>query len=466
MATAAHPSYDETTLEAERRVGKVLAGKYRLESLLGVGGMAAVYCAIHLNNTKRFALKVLHPIVAIQADVKKRFLREGYIANKVEHPGAVSVLDDGTDDDGTVFLVMELLEGEALRTKAEKGRIPPRELLKIVVDLLDILAASHDAGIVHRDLKADNVFITNSGDVKVLDFGVARIQDAPDAKTRTGVVMGTPEYMPPEQARGRSELIDGRSDLWAVGAMMYKLLTGRYPHEAETTNEILLLAMTEPAPKLKLADAHPLLVALVDKALAFERDDRWADARAMQAAAKEALAAIAVVDSQPTQVGVDTLSPNKEGDIASAKTLEARVPSSSLWLHDKATPPSVGTPTVRRPSKIRRALLALLAAFALAGAIWGMIEIRKLRARVTGDADAAASVDPSALAMMPGDEAGVAADDDAGDDDDDIDDDNPYAGIDASMAPKPATSVAAKPATTIKKPIVKGTVRGTKKKKR
>ena len=98
---AAHPSYDETTLEAERRVGDVLAGKYRLDALLGVGGMAAVYAATHQNNSKRFALKVLHPIVAIQADVKKRFLREGYIANKVDHPGAVSVLDDGTDEDGT-----------------------------------------------------------------------------------------------------------------------------------------------------------------------------------------------------------------------------------------------------------------------------------------------------------------------------------------------------------------------------
>jgi serine/threonine-protein kinase len=458
------PESDETTLESERRVGKVLAGKYRLDSLLGVGGMAAVYAATHLNNSKRFALKVLHPIVAIQADVKKRFLREGYIANKVEHPGAVSVLDDGTDEDGTVFLVMELLEGVSLRGKADRdGRLPPRELLRIVIDLLDVLAASHTAGIIHRDLKADNVFITNANEVKVLDFGVARINDAPEGKTRTGVVMGTPEYMPPEQARGRSELVDGRSDLWAVGAMMYKLLTGHYPHEAETTNEVLLLAMTEPAPKLKIADAHPLLVALVDKALAFERDDRFPDAKAMQAAAREALAEIAKADTAPTQVGVPSPIASTPGDVASAKTLEARVPSGNLWVHEKATPPSLATPAAKKPSKLRRVLIGLLAVGMIAGAVWGMIAIRKLRARVAGDADAA-TLDPSALAAVTVPLSDDAGDDDAGDDEDELDDDNPYTDVDASMiAPKPTTSVAIKPVPTIKKTIPKTT---TKKKRR
>lgn len=460
----AEGSYDETTLEAERRVGKVLAGKYRLDALIGVGGMAAVYAATHQNNSKRFALKVLHPIVAIQSDVKKRFLREGYIANKVEHPGAVSVLDDGIDEDGTVFLVMELLEGHSLRAKAdEHGRLAPKELLRIVIDLLDILAASHTAGIVHRDLKADNVFITNENEVKVLDFGVARIQDAPDQKTRTGVVMGTPEYMPPEQARGRSELVDGRSDLWAVGAMMYKLLTGHYPHEAETTNEVLLLAMTEPAPKLKLADAHPKLVSLVDKALAFEKADRWSDARTMQAAAREALEAIEKTDTAPTQVGVPSpISGGVLPDVSSAKTFEARVSSSSLWVHDKATPPAIAAPSVKKPSRARRVVVGLLAIATVAGAVWGMIAFRKLRTRVTGDADAAALIDP-ALAFVALADAG---DEDAGEEDELDEEENPYADIDASIAPKPSATVAIKPVPTIKKPIVKGTTRGTKKKKR
>jgi serine/threonine-protein kinase len=474
MPEAAEPTHDEEAALSKRRVGEVLAGKWKLDELLGVGGMAAVYAATHQNNSKRVALKVLHPTIAMQPEVKKRFLREGYIANKVNHPGAVSVIDDGTGEDGSVYLVMELLEGESLRAKAEKRgcRIPPRELVRYVIDLLDVLAAAHEAGIVHRDLKADNVFITNDGKVKVLDFGVARMREAGDGKTRSGLVLGTPEYMPPEQARGRTELIDGRSDLWAVGAMMFKLLTGKHPHEAETPNEVLLLAMTEPAPKLAkiLPDVNPKLAQLVDTALAFERDDRFADARRMQSFAREVLATLEKEDNRATAVGLDA-----NLVVASAKTLKAETsgPSSpsvspsgkGLWLHDKATPIEKVAPA---PVKRTRRGLLLVAIVAMAIAAVGGFLVRTLGKRpeppvpvVTSEAGA----DPGAI-VAAFSQVDAAADDDAPSDEEGDEEDNPYASIDATLPVKPiATAPIAKPAPVPRKPVPKGVTRTPKKKR-
>ena len=456
------PSFDEATLAAERRVGTVLAEKWKLDKLLGVGGMAAVYSATHQNNGKTFALKVLHPTLAMQAEIKKRFLREGYIANKVGHPGAVSIIDDGSDPDGSVFLVMALLEGDSLRALAEsrRGRMAPKELLPYVIDVLDVLDAAHAQGIVHRDLKADNVFITKDGKAKVLDFGVARVLEGEGGKTRTGMVMGTPEYMPPEQARGRSELIDGRADLWAVGAMIYRLLSGRYPHEAETPNEVLLLAMTEPAPKLASAvpDAAPKLQTLVDKAMAFDKNDRWADARAMQAAAREALEEVKGREAATTAVtDLATLA------VESAKTLPAEPSPKGLWLHDKATPPAS---TQEPPKKKKRGALGLvLAAVVLAlvaGGVW--LGVRHLRTSVDDALADLADAAPSA-SVLPLANAPDASEDATDDGDLDIDEDNPYADWEGgALAPD---SGAAKPVATVK-PLPKNVGKGTppKKKKR
>lgn len=457
---ARDPSFDEATLAAERRVGTVLADKWKLDKLLGVGGMAAVYSATHQNNGKTFALKVLHPTLAMQAEVKKRFLREGYIANKIGHPNAVSIIDDGSDPDGSVFLVMELLEGDSLRGRAEAkhGRMTPKELLPWVIDVLDVLAAAHEQGIVHRDLKADNVFITSDGKAKVLDFGVARVLEGEGGKTRTGMVMGTPEYMPPEQARGRSELVDGRADLWAVGAMIYRLLTGRYPHEAETPNEVLLLAMTEPAPKLAsaIADAGPKLQLLVDKAMAFDKVDRWADARAMQAAAREALEEAKGREAATTAVtDLATLA------VESAKTLPAEPSPKGLWLHDKATPPSAKEP----PKKPKRSVLVWLGALFVigcAGAAGGWFALRHLRAHA-GDLTADLASDAGVPALAASGE--VDASGDAADEADlDIDDENPYADWDGALAAPDSGAIATKPAPTVK-PTTKG-VKGTVKKKK
>lgn len=268
---------------ANARVGTVLRDKWRLEQVLGHGGMAVVYSATHRNGA-RAAIKVLHPELAADPEVRALFLREGYVANKVGHVGAVSVLDDDVSDDGTVFLVMELLEGETVEQRLARcgGRLLPGDVLCIVDQLLSVLLFAHARAIVHCDLKPDNLFVTRTGAVKVLDFGIAGLMAG--SLATDGVPVGTPAFMPPEQARGQWNLVDARSDLWAVGATMFTLLTGRFVHPARTPQESLMAAATCRPPSLASIDAGlpARLVRLVDRALEPSPAERWPDAASMQ----------------------------------------------------------------------------------------------------------------------------------------------------------------------------------------
>jgi len=287
------------------RLGTTLRGKWTLDRLIDVGGMGAVYAATHRNG-KQVAIKVLHPEFATDEETRTRFLREGYVANKIGHSGAVSVLDDDTTEDGTVFLVMELLEGESLEGRIAKngGRLDPATLLAIIDPVLDVLAAAHAQGIVHRDIKPANLFITREGQVKILDFGLAHVRERSfnQRLTRTGMVMGTSTYMPPEQARAQWKMVDARSDIWAVGATMFRALTGRHVHHSAVTQiERMLAAMSQhAAPLASLAPSVPDGVALlIDRALAFQRRDRWADAKAMQKALRYAYRALEKLGAPP-----------------------------------------------------------------------------------------------------------------------------------------------------------------------
>jgi serine/threonine-protein kinase len=260
-----------------------------------VGSTAAVYAATHRNG-KEFAVKMLHPELSLHSEIRARFLREGYAANALKHPGAVTVLDDDVDEDGVAFLVMELLDGETVDNLWRRSgrRLDLDATLVIAHQLLDVLAAAHARGVVHRDIKPANLFLTRSGRLKVLDFGIARLSDAsllgPGGPTQTGMMVGTPAFMAPEQAQGKVSEIDGQTDVWAVGATLFTLVSGHAVHEAGNAQQILLKAATLPAKPL--ADAArgvpPAIAKIVDRALAYQKAARWPSAGAMANALRDA----------------------------------------------------------------------------------------------------------------------------------------------------------------------------------
>jgi len=320
MTNFATASDDPLTTRARARLGMVLQEKWHLDALLGVGGMAAVYAATHRNG-KRVAVKMMHKDLSENEEVKRRFLQEGYAANAIQHDGAVSVLDDDVASDGSAFIVMELLEGDTLEARWEKAgkHMAPREVLAIVDQVLDVLAAAHTKNVVHRDIKPENLFVTKTGLVKVLDFGIARVLEARQQRqtaTRADTVMGTPAFMAPEQALAHWDEVDGRTDLWAVGATMFTLLTGRHVHEGVTANEQLVRAATTHPLSIAqvVPDVPPAVRDIVDRALEFERQRRWPDAAAMQQAVQTALA---------TMGGPEPLAVSSRRTVMSSPTMQS-----------------------------------------------------------------------------------------------------------------------------------------------
>jgi len=277
---------------AAERIGSTLHGKYRLDSIVGVGGMAVVYAATH-RNQKRFAVKILLPEFSVREQFRQRFLREGYVANSVAHEGVVDVLDDDVDETGAAFLVMELLHGADVESLAARagGQLPLQPALLIAHQVLSVFDAAHRKAVLHRDIKPANLFVVKSGQVKVLDFGIARLREANEKldSTRAGAVLGSPAFMAPEQAAGEGQNIDERSDLWALGASLFRLLSGKYVHDAANGRAMLLRAATERA--RSLAEVAPNLpqsvYALLDRALAFEPAERFPSAAAMREAVAE-----------------------------------------------------------------------------------------------------------------------------------------------------------------------------------
>lgn len=275
------------------RVGTTIGERWRLTSLLGVGGMAAVYAAERVagDGPDVAAIKMLHPELSADSFIRKRFVREGYVANSIAHPGAVKVYDNAEAEDGSLYLEMELLDGMTLEDRCDSaGRLPVDEVIDLVHQLLSVLEDAHARNILHRDLKPENLFLTVDGELKVLDFGIARIRQGDGrGTTQTGDVMGTPLFMAPEQARGRWDEVDVRSDLWAVGAVAFTLLAGRPVHITKTSTEALVKVVTEPVVPLSLVvDGLPrLLTDWVDRALAFEKQQRFDDATTMRLALEE-----------------------------------------------------------------------------------------------------------------------------------------------------------------------------------
>jgi serine/threonine protein kinase len=352
---------------AEARLGTVLRGKYRLDRILGIGGMAVVYKATH-RNLAEFAVKMLHPEVSLSADIRSRFLREGYAANSIKHPGAVLVVDDDVSEDGAAFLVMELIDGIGCEDLWEKHdrKLSPTIASAILVQLLDVLAAAHEKGVVHRDIKPANLFITRTGNVKVLDFGIARAREAlaTNAKaTGTGMMLGTPAFMAPEQAKGKSKEIDGRTDIWAAGATFFTLVSGQLVHAAETAHELLIEAATAPARSLATAtpDVSTAIVALIDRALASSMEDRWASASAMRDALlalrpfgsgrpEDVLAAVVPGSARPPPTVARTID---SGGVPQLPRAPAVTPKSAMPLTTSSPMSSDRDPTVPVSSSLR-----------------------------------------------------------------------------------------------------------------
>jgi eukaryotic-like serine/threonine-protein kinase len=274
---------------AEKRVGELLRDKWRLERVLGIGGMGSVFEARHKNG-KRVAVKILHPHLAADPRVQKRFLREGYVANSLVHPSVVGIDDNDIDAQGNPFLVMELLRGQSLEARriAAGGRLGVAEMLPIFAHLLDVLILADDQGIVHRDLKPENLFLLDDGSLRVVDFGLARAREVglstSGAMTNPDELMGTPGFMAPEQAIGRWDLVDPKTDVWAAGATMFTVFAGRPVHHGASVPLLLVSAATKKAPPLaSVAEGvPPEIAAVVDHALTFSKAER-PDARTVLA---------------------------------------------------------------------------------------------------------------------------------------------------------------------------------------
>jgi serine/threonine-protein kinase len=263
--------------------GLVLGGRYRLERELGAGGMGTVWEAVQLDLGRRVAVKLLHARHAGDAELRERFFREARTLASLGQPGIVTLLDFAPDAEAP-YLVMERLVGESLRARlARDGRLPLREAVRIARAVLAALAAAHDAGIVHRDVKPENIFLCDDppGFPKLLDFGVAKSQRAAPL-TAEGLVVGTLAYMAPEQVRG--DALDARADVYAVAAVLFECIAGRRPLRGGDRTELVRAILADSPPLLSDVDASvPTgLAAAVDRALRKSKDARFSDARSFR----------------------------------------------------------------------------------------------------------------------------------------------------------------------------------------
>ncbi|MDB4944133.1 MAG: serine/threonine protein kinase [Labilithrix sp.] len=272
---------------AKARVGEVIDGAWTLVRVLGAGGMGQVFEAEHVNDGRRAALKLLRAELAQSEEIVRRFGREQQAARRIEHPAFVRVLAHGTTAEGAPYFVMDLVDGPTLRALVKAGGpLPEERVVRIGAELLDALAAAHAAAVLHRDVKPENIALDASGAVRILDFGIARITAETELSTtvgatQTGQMLGTPGYMPPEQARAIPSEIDERADVFAAAATLVYLLTGRGIRPSTGT---LFEAMTQPVTRVATLapSTSPGLARVLDRALAFHKRDRFPSALAMR----------------------------------------------------------------------------------------------------------------------------------------------------------------------------------------
>ncbi|MEO7097400.1 MAG: protein kinase [Polyangiales bacterium] len=342
-------------------IGRTIAGKYEISEYIGGGGMGAVYRAHQASIDKDVALKVMHPEMASDPKFAERFQREARAASRLDHVNSMRVMDFGQEPDGILYIVMELLDGRSLLDVVrDEPLLADERIVSILSQVLAALAVAHGMGIVHRDLKPENVMIlaarSDDGDsidlVKVCDFGIAKLADprsdedkserAKAKLTSQGMMIGTPEYMSPEQARG--DPLDARSDLYSVGVILFQLITGRIPFEGETALGIALKHVTDeaPLPSALNPKVSPSLEALCLKAMKKQRDERYATAREMRADLRNALSATSRVATGPELQSATTL-PGVSASADPVVAQRARLQAAETML----TPQEAGVPATR-----------------------------------------------------------------------------------------------------------------------
>jgi eukaryotic-like serine/threonine-protein kinase len=340
--------------------GRVLGNRYRIVERLARGGMATVWIAEDTLLARRVAVKTLLPELAVDDDLRARFRNEAISAASVSHPGIVATYDTG-DDDGVAYIVMELVDGPTLRRLLDdKGRLPPGEAVRIARGIAVALDQAHRGGIVHRDVKPANVLVPAEGPVKVTDFGIAKGETSGDL-TRTGTVLGTARYLAPEQVRG--DPADPRSDVYAVGLVLYEMLAGRLPFGGDTEMATALARLTV-APAPLPAGVPPALTAIVQRALALEPADRYQSAHALA----DALDAVAEVEDIPlAPAPAPPPPPPRDATATGARTVAPPAPPRGAPA--RATKPRRAP--ARRKSSWPFALLgALLVVAGVAGGYW------------------------------------------------------------------------------------------------
>ncbi|MBZ4417784.1 serine/threonine-protein kinase [Myxococcus sp. RHSTA-1-4] len=283
-----------TVPQVDRMVDRVIAGRYRILRRLGQGGMGSVYLAEQVGIGQQVAMKFLNSGLSLDPDVARRFLNEAKSYARVAHPNAVTLHDFGQDEEGTLYISMEYVEGDDLkRLLSTVGRLALHEAVDIILQVADVLAYAHARQVVHRDLKPENIMVRQGmrgWHVKVLDFGIARISDGAPRLTQQGAVAGTPRYMSPEQAMGLD--VDSRTDIYAVGLVLFELLTGKQPFDGSTVAEIMQKQVQQPMPRLAdvVADLDlPALDAIIQKATAKKRVERYATMEAFASDLSNAL---------------------------------------------------------------------------------------------------------------------------------------------------------------------------------